>query len=141
MHQQFVDDNLLMGHPSVQEARIFNRILRTFSDASRTTINHDKSHIFFFNTPIITQQNIARILGFSISSLPTKYLGSPLINSAIKHSSWHDILDKLEWKLTSWNFRSINIVGRLILIKAVLQSMPLYLFSVLASPKWVLKAI
>eukprot|EP00253_Pinus_taeda_P018592 PITA_18592 len=33
------------------------------------------------------------------------------------------------------------MASRLILIKAVLQSMPLYLFSVLAAPKWALKKI
>lgn len=33
------------------------------------------------------------------------------------------------------------MASRLVLIKAVLQSMPLYLFSILAAPKWVLKAI
>jgi len=31
--------------------------------------------------------------------------------------------------------------SRLVLIKSVLQSMPLYLFSILAAPKWVLKEI
>ena len=29
-HQQFVDDNMLFGHPSVQEARTFKEILDTF---------------------------------------------------------------------------------------------------------------
>ena len=33
-HQKFVDENLLMGHPSVQEARSLNHILTTFSKAS-----------------------------------------------------------------------------------------------------------
>jgi len=33
------------------------------------------------------------------------------------------------------------MASRLILIKAVLQSMPLYLFSVLVAPKWALKKI
>jgi hypothetical protein len=33
------------------------------------------------------------------------------------------------------------MAGRLVLIKSVLQAMPLYLFSILAAPKWVLKAI
>ena len=38
-HQQFVDDNLLMGHPSVQEARSLSDILTTFSKSSGMTIN------------------------------------------------------------------------------------------------------
>ena len=53
-HQQFVDDNMLFGHPSVSEARIYKAPLDTFSEASGTTINTAKSQIFFFNTPIPT---------------------------------------------------------------------------------------
>eukprot|EP00253_Pinus_taeda_P025961 PITA_25961 len=61
--------------------------------------------------------------------------------SALKHASWRTLLDKLEAKLSSWTYRSLNIASRLIMIKSVLQAMPLDLFSILATPKWVLKAI
>ena len=46
-HLQFVDDNMLFGHPSVQEAHSFKAILRLFSSASGLTINDSKSQIFF----------------------------------------------------------------------------------------------
>lgn len=140
-HQQFVDDNMLFGHPSIQEARSFNALLDNFSIASGTLINKFKSQIFFFNTPPTTQRAIARILGFSIASLPSKYLGAPLIASALKHSSWTNLLEKLEAILFLWTHRALNMASRIVLIKAVLQSMPLYMFSIMAAPKWVLKAI
>eukprot|EP00253_Pinus_taeda_P023423 PITA_23423 len=140
-HQQFVDDNMIFGHSSVQEARSLNSLLNIFSKASGALINKVKSQIFFFNTHPTTQRAIARILGFSIATLPSKYLGAPLIASAQKHSSWTSLLEKLEAKLFLWTHRSLNMASRLVLIKAVLQSMLLYLFSILATPKWVLKAI
>eukprot|EP00253_Pinus_taeda_P019391 PITA_19391 len=140
-HQQFVDDNMIFGHSSVQEARSLNTLLDNFSKASGALINKVKSQIFFFNTHPTTQRAIARILGFSIASLPSKYLGAPLIASTQKHSSWTSLLERLEAKLFLWTHRSLNMASRLVLIKAVLQSMPLYLFSILAVPKWVLKAI
>eukprot|EP00253_Pinus_taeda_P013477 PITA_13477 len=111
------------------------------ADASSACINKSKSQVFFFHTPPITQASIARILGFSIASLPSKYLGAPMTASALKHSSWKILLEKLEAHISSWTFRALNMASRLVLIKAVLQSMPLYLFTVLAAPKWVLKAI
>jgi len=83
-HQQFVDDTMLFSHPSLREASVFKSLLSLFSDASGTTINASKSQLFFFNTPPTTQRNIARILGFTISHLPSKYLGAPLSDSAIK---------------------------------------------------------
>eukprot|EP00253_Pinus_taeda_P015442 PITA_15442 len=140
-HQQFVDGNMLFGHSSVQEAHSLISILETFSKASGALINKVKSQIFFFNTPPITQCAIARIIGFSVASLPSKYLGAPLIASALKHSSWTNLLEKLEAKLFQWTHRALNMASRIVLIKAVLQSMPLYLFSLMAARKWVLKAI
>ena len=99
-HQQFMDENLLMGHPSIQEARALKHILSTFSKVSGMDVNHEKSEIFFFNTPIPIQRNISHILSFKIATLPLKYLGAPLIESTLKHSSWRDILTKLELHLS-----------------------------------------
>eukprot|EP00253_Pinus_taeda_P031159 PITA_31159 len=140
-HQQFVDDNMLFGHPSVQEAYTLKSMLDTFCEASGTTINTVKSQIFFFHTPLVTKRNIARILVFPVDNLPSKYLGTPLIDSAIKHTSWHLLLEKIENHLSLWTYRALNMASRLVLVKAVLQAMPLYLFSVLAALKWVLKNI
>lgn len=85
-----------MCHPSIQEDQALKHILQILFGASGTTLKLDKSWFFFFNTPAITQINISRIFGFSISSFPTKYLGAPLIDSYIKHSSWWELLEKLK---------------------------------------------
>lgn len=130
---------MLFGHLSVKEASTFKALLNLFSEASTTSINASESQLFFFHTPTLTQRNITKILGFLIAVLPSKYLGAPMLDSAIKHASSRTLIDKLETRLSSWTFRLVNIVGRLITIKSVLQAMPLYVFSILASPKWVLK--
>lgn len=109
--------------------------------ASGNTINIVKSQIFFFHTPPATQRIIARIIGFSTANLPSKYLGAPLIDSTIKHTSWQLLLEKIEGHLSLWTYRALNMASKLVLVKVVLQTMPLYLFSVLAAPKWVLKKI
>lgn len=64
-----------------------------------------------------------------------------MMASALKHSPWLMVLEKMDADIPSWTFRELNMVSHLILIKEVLQFMPLYLFSVLAAPKWILKAI
>ena len=63
-HQKFVDDTMLMEHPSVQEERAFKTSLVTFAKASGLEVNPEKSHILFFNSLLITQRNIGMILGF-----------------------------------------------------------------------------
>ena len=71
-HQQFVDDTMLQGIPMVKEALAYKKILIYFSMASGMEVNLSKSKIFFFNTHIVIQRNISRILGFQRESLPVK---------------------------------------------------------------------
>ena len=77
-HQKFMDNTMLMGRPSVQEERDFKRCLTIFAKDLGLKVNPEKSQIFFFNTPGVTQRNIIRILGFSMGSLPSKYIGPHL---------------------------------------------------------------
>eukprot|EP00253_Pinus_taeda_P019947 PITA_19947 len=122
---------------SINHAQQANRLKETYGAA----INQSKSQIFFFHTPSAIQSAILRILKFTSAKLPSTYLGAPLIASNLKHSAWKSLLEKLEAKLSSWTHRSLNMASRLVLIKAILQAMPLYLFSILAAPKWVLKEL
>ena len=101
IYQHFFDDILLFGFPSVQESHSLKYILDTLSEASCTTINLDKSQIYFFNTDITAQRNIAIILSFLVSSLPFKYLGAPLFDYVVKQFSWRELLDKMEGHIMS----------------------------------------
>jgi hypothetical protein len=109
-HNQFVDDNLMMGSPTVREALKINNILNDFCEASGTSINHDKSQIFFFNTPLAVQIHISHLLCFERTSLPSKYLGIPLIDHAHKNNSWDNLLDSLKKRLSSWTFHTLNFI-------------------------------
>jgi hypothetical protein len=140
-HNQFVDDTLMMGSPTVQEAHTFLSIIHTFCEASGMDINKDKSQIFFFNTPLSIQLHISDILGFTRSSLPSKYLGIPLLDRALRNSSWEGLLTSFSKRLSSWTYRALNLPSRLILLKSVLQALPVYTFSALAAPNFILNAI
>jgi ribonuclease HI len=140
-HSQFVDDTLMMGTPTAREANSLLSILQTFSEASGMDCNKDKSQIFFFNTPPPIQRHVSDILGFNRSSLPSKYLGIPLIDNALRNSSWEQLLSSFTKRLSSWTFRVLNLPSRLILLQAVLQALPIYTFSALAAPKFVLTTI
>lgn len=77
-HQQFVDDIMMFGQETLKEARTLMEILNDFLSTSGTEINKDKLDIFFFNTTTRPQNFLARILGYCIGNLPSKYLGIPL---------------------------------------------------------------
>jgi hypothetical protein len=66
----------------VKEVKSYKIILDEFGEASGVEINHSKSMIYFFNTNPTIQRNLANILGFERKTLPTKYLGIPLMDRA-----------------------------------------------------------
>jgi hypothetical protein len=140
-HQQFVDDTLLHGIPTVKEAKSYKRILEDFGEASGAEINHSKSMIFLFNTNPAIRRNLANILGFERKALPTKYLGIPLTEKAYKMSTWEGIINKLQERVKTWTYRSLNLARRLILTNFVLQEIPTFMMSIFPTPKGILQKI
>jgi hypothetical protein len=130
-----------MGTPTVHEANSLLAILQTFSNALGLDCNRDKSQIFFFNMPPPIQRHVSDILGFNRSSLPSKYLGIPLIDNALRNSSWEKLLSSFTKRLSSWTFRVLNLPSCLIILQSILQSLPIYTFSTLVAPKFFLTTI
>lgn len=95
-HQQFVDNTLLHGIPTIKKAKAYKHILEDFGEASGVEINHSKSMIFFFNTNPAIQRNLTNILGFERKSLPTKYLGVPLTDKVFKLCTWEGVINRLQ---------------------------------------------
>eukprot|EP00253_Pinus_taeda_P013029 PITA_13029 len=133
-HQQFVDDIMLFGEPTVKEVKHLRKILDIFAEASGLEINKDKSQIFIFNSVEQVKVHLTRLLGFRQGELPTKYLGNILDFSSKKMKNWQGILDKLSNKVANWAFRSLNITSRIVLAKSVLQAIPVYPLSIMAAP-------
>eukprot|EP00253_Pinus_taeda_P013888 PITA_13888 len=140
-HQQFVDDTMLHGTPTVKEATTYKDILHLFSRASGMEINFSKSTIFFFNTHQAVQSHLSRLLGFRIGSLPSRYLGAPLTLKPWQKAHWEKILANMERRCKHWTNRALNFAGRLVLTKAILQAIPQYMLSILPAPKGVLDQI
>ena len=136
-HQQFVDDTMLQGTPTVKEAKAFKQILHEFAMAVGTEVSLTKSKIFFFNTDISIQRNLSRILGFQRDSLPSKYLGVPLTDKPLHNDILEPVLNKLKDKVSKWTNRALNLVGRLTLTKAILQTIPIYMLSAISTPSGV----
>eukprot|EP00253_Pinus_taeda_P004069 PITA_04069 len=133
-HQQFVDDIMLFGEPTVKEIRHLRRILDLFTEASGLEINRDKSCVFIFNTVDQVKAHLIRLMGFRRGELPTKYLGNILDFTSKNMKNWQGVLDKLSNKVENWAFRALNIAGRIVLEKPVLQSIPVYPLSIMAAP-------
>eukprot|EP00253_Pinus_taeda_P024058 PITA_24058 len=140
-HQQFVDDTMLHGSSTVKEAQGFKKILNLLSEASGTDINLSKSTILFFNTNVADQRNLSRILGFRRGNLLSRYLGAPLYDKLWHKSHWEKMLDNLKRRCQHWTHKALNLAGRLILTKVVLQAIPQYMLSIIPAPQGILQQI
>ena len=94
-HQQFVDDALLYGEASIEEANILNSSLINYTKVSSQDINSGKSEIFFFNMEIETQKKISLILNIKMESLPCRHLGFQLNYKSKLGKLWEPLIVKI----------------------------------------------
>eukprot|EP00253_Pinus_taeda_P014987 PITA_14987 len=77
----------------------------------------------------IVKQDILENFGFQRESLPVKYLGVPLTDKLLHKDIWEPTLNKLKDNISKWTNKALNLAGRLVLTKVVLQSIPIYVLS------------
>jgi len=109
--------------------------------AAGTEVSLTKSKVFFFNTDISIQRNLSRILSFQRDHLPSNYLGIPLTDKPLSKDVWESVINNLKDKFSKWTIKSLNLAGKLVLTKAVLQTIPIYMLLALVAPTGVLQKI
>lgn len=77
-------------------------------------------------------------MGFQRDSLPSNYLGVPLMTKSLHKSIWEPIINKLQDKTRKWTMRSLNLASRLVLTKVILKSIPVFMLSAIPAPKGIL---
>ncbi|XP_015948368.1 uncharacterized protein LOC107473336 [Arachis duranensis] len=81
--------------------------------------------------------NICGLLGCTEAVLPVRYLGIPLGANPRLVKTWKLIIDKVEDKFGLWKANVLNKAGKLVLIKSVLNSLPVYYLNLYKMPKGV----
>jgi hypothetical protein len=69
------------------------------------------------------------------------HLGILLSIRKLANSDLLPLVDKVADKLPGWKANLLSRAGRLVMVKTVLSSVPIYLMLALELPKWVFKAI
>jgi hypothetical protein len=81
-------------------------------------------------------QNVAQTLICALGKFPMKYLGVPLHYNKMRKEDLQPMIDKILKKAARGRGRLLNHAAKLELVRSVLASIPLYLLSVIKSPKW-----
>ncbi|KAJ4784686.1 reverse transcriptase [Rhynchospora pubera] len=141
-HAIYADDLILMGDTKESEVQAFKDILQIFGTASGLCINPTKSGLWFSNK--CTENTILRVQeawGARRVQGDERYLGVLIGTRGDCKRNGRVLLDKLKTKLAGWKSQMLSHAGRLVLIKSVLMSMPVYTMSLEMLPKKIVKDI
>nr|GEX66411.1 reverse transcriptase domain, reverse transcriptase zinc-binding domain protein [Tanacetum cinerariifolium] len=73
--------------------------------------------------------NMARWMQCSVGYFPFTYLGLLIGECMRRESAWRAVVEKIKKRLCEWKAKTMSLGGRLTLVKSVLESLPLYYFS------------
>ncbi|KAJ6808104.1 uncharacterized protein M6B38_168475 [Iris pallida] len=126
-HLAYADDVLIFTSGDIVGLRALQQVLHRYEAVSGQKINYSKS-AFYTATPLGEDRarTISTLFGFSTGTLPFSYLGCPLTCGRRNEGMFSYLLDKIRSKLTSWQNKILSLGGKLVLIKNILLSIPMY---------------
>ena len=140
-HLLFVDDTLILGEKSWANIHAMRAILFLFEALSGLKVNYSKSQLVGVNVPASWLSEAAMVLNCKIRTIPFVYLGLPIGGNARRVAFWEPLLYQLKSRLSSWNSKHLSFGGRLVLLKFVLSSLPVYTFSFFKAPSGIISFI
>lgn len=84
---------------------------------------------------------LSNVLGFTAGSIPFKYLGVPIFRGKLTKSHLQPIAYRVKSKLSTWKGSLLSIIGRVQLVKSIIQGMLLYNFHTYLWPASLLKSM
>lgn len=88
--------------------------------------NMCKSNFFTAGVDSGNQSILSGSLGFTLGSLPVKYLGVPLITKHFSFNNCVPLMECISDRIKAWNNIMLSYDGRLELVKIMLSAMSIY---------------
>ncbi|KAI9200109.1 hypothetical protein LWI28_002908 [Acer negundo] len=125
-HLCFADDLIMLCHGSPSSAHVLKAAIDEFSLLSGLLANHAKSNIFTSGLSSTTNQQLINLFGYTVGSLPIRYLGIPIISTKLCLRDCSSLVDKVSGRLYSWLNCGLSYAGRSQLIVSVLSSLQVF---------------
>jgi hypothetical protein len=116
-------------------------MLRGFKLVSGLKVNFWKSKIMGINVSQEFMCLASTFLNCRMGSIPFNYIGLPVGANSRRVATWEPLIQSLRNKLGSWTNRFVSFGGRIILLNAVLNVIPIFYLSFLKVPIQVWKII
>lgn len=136
-----MDDTILFSTPNETHLDNLFKSIKLFEEDSGLNINCQKSEFMGIG---LDKQNLALLadhFGCKSGGWPNIYLGLPLNRKPKSLAFWEPVIEKIEKRLQTWGSQHLSKGGRLTLIQATLQNMPIYCLSLFKAPKKVTNKI
>jgi len=140
-HLQFLDDTIIIGEKSWQNVRTMRAVLLLFADISGLKVNFNKSMLTGVNIYVSWLSEAALVMNCRRGTIPFMYLGLAIGGDSWKFAFWKLVVDRIVSRLSSWNHQFLSFGGRLVLLKAVLSSLPVYFLSFFKAPAGIISSI
>ncbi|KAL9682674.1 hypothetical protein QQ045_014479 [Rhodiola kirilowii] len=135
-HLFFADDSIFFIKATKEEATVFREVLSQYEMVSGQRINMKKLEVVFScKTPADRRKYIGNLLRIEQVCSHSKYLGLPLLVGQRKTETFNCITEKIWKKIGDWKGKILSMAGKEVLIKAVVQSIPVYMMSVYYFPQ------
>ncbi|KAK2426239.1 hypothetical protein P8452_40952 [Trifolium repens] len=131
---QYADDTLCIGEATVENLWAIKSVLRGFEMASGLKVNFWKSCIMGVNVSNDFLNLASGFLNCRIGQVPFIYLGLPVGANPRLASTWRPMVEVLKKRLGSWGNKYVSLGGRIVLINAVLSSIPIFFLSYMKMP-------
>ncbi|KAK2418273.1 hypothetical protein QL285_040487 [Trifolium repens] len=140
-HLQFADDTLLMGIKSWANVRTLRAVLLLFELMSCLKVNFNKSMLVGVNISDSWLREAASALRCRVGGIPFLYLGLPIGGDPRRLGFWEPVLARIMSRLSGWGSRFLSFGGRLVLLKSVLTSLPVYALSFFKAHSGIISSI
>ena len=140
-HLQFADDTVLIRERSWANIRSMKALLLLFEATSSLKVNFHKSMLLGVNIHDSWLAEAASVLNCKLGKAPFLYLGLPIGGDPRKLKFWQPLMDRIKSRLSGWKSRNLSLGGRLVLLKSVLSSLPLYFLSFFKAPADIISSI
>lgn len=130
---QFADDSLFFLKLEEAQAKALRGILLLFKAASGLKMNLQKSKMIAVGR-VDNVAGLTELFDCQVANLPVKYLGLPLGARFKSKAVWEPVVERVQKRLASWKGKFLSKGGKLVLMKSVISSMPLYFLSLVQAP-------
>nr|GEV11288.1 RNA-directed DNA polymerase, eukaryota [Tanacetum cinerariifolium] len=105
-HLFYADDVVFIGEWSEGNLENLVRILNCFYFASGLKINLQKSHVLGIGIPYEDVRHGASLIGCDVMRTPFKYLGVTVGDFMSRNSTWVNVIQKIQSRLSKWKSKT-----------------------------------